>query len=264
MPALRTRRRSSETPTPPGGQPSNAPPAVHRSRRRFLQRVRARRWRLLRRVLLAILLVAALAGGVWLVFFSSVMAVKGSEVSGVAVLSEREVRRAAQVPTGVPVATVDLTAITARVEQLAPVRAAEVSRSWPDHVRIEVTEREPVVAVDREGVWRGVDEQGVVFRDFPRKPARLPVVRMRATTSVEALAEAAKVVGSLPADIRRRVQRLDVGSIDRIVLHLRDGDRVNWGSADQAGDKGRVLQVLLKQEGSVYDVTAPGRPTVRP
>ncbi len=260
MPALRQRPRPLGQPGPPAG----VPPTVQRSRSRFLQRVRARRWRLLKRVLLVLAAIGLVAGGVWLVFFSSVMAVKSTEVQGLAVLSEREVRDAAQVPTGVPVATVDLDAIQARVEELAPVRSADVSRAWPDAISVEVTERQAVVAVDREGTWRGVDDQGVVFRDYAEQPKGLPWVQMRATTSVEALAEAAQVVGSLPDDILKRVERLDVGSIDRIVLHLRGGARVNWGSADQASDKARVLEVLLQRKGSVFDVTAPGRPTVRP
>ena len=259
MPALRQRPRPSKA-----AGSTAVPPTVQRSRSRFLQRIRARRWRLLKRVLLVLAAVGLVVGGVWLVFFSSVMAVKGTDVQGVTVLSEDEVRGAAQVPTAVPVATVDLDAIQARVEELAPVRSADVSRAWPDAISIEVTEREAVVAVDREGTWRGVDEQGVVFRDYAEQPKGLPWVQMRATTSVEALAEAGQVVGSLPDSLLQRVERLDVGSIDRIVLHLRSGARVNWGSADQASDKARVLEVLLERKGSVYDVTAPGRPTVRP
>lgn len=257
MPALRQRPR-------PMSPAVAAPRGVQRSRRRFVQRMRARRWHLLKRVLLVLLVLALLTGGAWLVFFSSVMAVRGTDVTGVEVLSHDEVEQAAQVPTGVPVATVDLDAIQARVEQLAPVRSADVSRAWPDTIAIEVTEREAVVAVDREGVWRGVDDQGVVFRDYAEQPEGMPTVTMRAATSVEALSEAAQVVGALPDDILTRVERLEVGSIDRIVLQLRNGDRVSWGSADQADDKARVLQVLLEQEGSTYDVTAPGRPTVRP
>lgn len=259
MPALRDRPRPAYSPPPPHS-------ADQGTRRRFLRRMRARRWRVLRRVVLAVLVLAMLAGGVWLVFFSAATSVSGGVVRGVEVLSEREVLRAAQVPVGVPVATADLDAVQARVEQLAPVREAEVSRAWPDQIAIEVTEREAVVAVEREGTWRGVDEQGVAFRDFPAQPKGMPVVQMSATTSVEALAEAAAVVGALPPEIDRRVERLEVGSIDRIALLLTGGARVNWGSADQAEDKARVLAVLLEQKGppaASYDVTAPGRPTVR-
>ena len=235
-----------------------------RSRQRFVRRQRARRWRVLRRVLLGLLVVGAAAGLVWLVFFSSVLAVKGTRVDGVSVLSAKQVTAAAAVPTGVPLATVDLGAIEARVEDLAPVAQADVSRSWPDKVLIRVTERTPVLAVDREGTWKGVDEEGVVFRDFPRRPPGLPAVEMKAETSSAALAEAASVVHALPADILKRTTSLDVSSIDSIVLHLAGGARVNWGSADQAADKARVLEVLLQQKGSTYDVTAPGRPTIRP
>jgi cell division protein FtsQ len=245
------------------GDPSSTPPE-ERTRRRFLRRARARRWRTWRRVLLGLLVVGAAAGLVWLVFFSSVLAVKGARVDGTAVLSAREVQRVAQVPTGVPLATADLDAVEARVEELAAVLDADVSRSWPDQVLIAVTERTAVVAVEREGTWKGVDEEGVVFRDFPRRPPGLPVVEMQADTSSAALAEAALVVEALPADVLRRTTSLDVRSIDSIELRLQGGVTVSWGSADQAADKARVLEVLLRQEGTRYDVTAPGRPTVRP
>jgi cell division protein FtsQ len=218
-------------------------------------------------VLLVLLTLAIAAALVWLVFFSSVLAVKGARVEGVtgaAGLTEREVIRAAQVPVGVPLATADLGAIEARVEDLAPVADADVSRSWPDRVLITITERTAVLAVDREGTWLAVDAEGVVFRDYAKQPRDLPAVVMQASTSSAALAEAASVVDALPPDILQRTTSLDVGSIDSIVLHLRGGAKVNWGSADQAEDKVRVLQVLLEQKGSVYDVTAPGRPTVRP
>ena len=242
---------------------TEAPPE-ERSRRRFVRRQRARRWRVLRRVLLALLVLGAAGGLVWLVFFSSVLAVNGTRVDGVGVLTARQVTAAAQVPAGVPLATVDLDAIEARVEDLAPVADADVSRSWPDKVLIRVTERTPVLAVDREGTWKGVDEEGVVFRDYPRQPRGLPVVEMQADTPSAALAEAASVVHALPAEILGRTTSLDVRTIDSIVLHLKGGATVSWGSADQAADKARVLEVLLRQKGSRYDVTAPGRPTIRP
>ena len=112
-----------------------------------------------------------------------------------------------------------------------------------------------------------------VYRRLEALEARLEVrlfERLRSgyrlTEAGEALAEAATVVGSLPTELADRVERLEVGSIDRIVLLLQGGARVSWGSADQADDKARVLGVLLDQKGppaTSYDVTAPGRPTVR-
>lgn len=230
----------------------------------FRARQRARRLRLLRRAGLAGAgLVVVIAAG-WLVFFSPYLAVQGATVTGVDVLDEREVQDAAQVPVGEPLARADLTAIQARVEGLAPVRSADIGRGWPDHVSIEVTERTAVAALAWEGQWRGMDADGVLFRTFEEKPEELPEVRARVSTPVEALAETAAVVDALPAAVHDRLRHVEVSSIDDIVLHLRGGARVRWGSADNSADKGEVLLVLLDRKAQVYDVTAPGRPTLVP
>jgi cell division protein FtsQ len=239
------------------------PEQVAMTRKKFLRRQRARRWLVWRRILLVLLAIAVVAALVWLVFFSSVLSVKGAEVSGVDVLGASEVEQAAAVPLGVPLATVDLTAIEARVEELPAVQSAEASRAWPDHVAIDVTERQAVAVVSWEDQWRGLDDTGVLFRSYPERPQALPLITMSATTPVEALAEAATVIEVLPSTILGRVDHLDVESIDRISLVLKDGATVTWGSADQSDDKAAVLAILLKQDARVYDVTAPGRPTIR-
>jgi len=208
--------------------------------------------------------VAGLAGvGVWAVFFSSVLAVDGVEVDGVDVLRPAQVRRAAAVPMGQPLATAPLEAIAARVQSLPPVKDVDVSRSWPGKIRISVVERRAVAVVERDGVVRGVDAEGVLFRRYRSLPGTLPVVRISAATRAEALAEAALVAGALPPDIARRVDHLSVRTVDSITLELRNGRRVVWGSAEESDDKAAVLAVLLEQKASEYDVSVPGQPTIR-
>ncbi|HET6563288.1 MAG TPA: FtsQ-type POTRA domain-containing protein [Marmoricola sp.] len=237
--------------------------AVLTARRKFLRRRRARRWHVWRRLLVGLLLVGLLAGLLWLVLFSSYLASAGTEVTGTDSLREELVVETADVPLGVPLARLDLDAIEARVEGLAAVKSAEVSRSWPDQVRIDVTERTPVAAVLWEGRWRGLDESGVLFRDFDRRPPELPVVEMRAATPVDALAEGAAVVSALPDELLRRVESFDVRSIDDITFRLKGGAEVVWGSAEYSEAKAEVLGILLEQKASRYDVSAPGRPTTR-
>jgi len=237
------------------------------TRKRFQRRQRARRWVVLRRVLVGLAAVAVVAGLVWLVFFSDVLAVDGAEVHGTDVVDAAEVERAAQVPLGVPLATVDLDAIEARVEDLTAVRSVEASRAWPNQVRIDVIEREAVAAVSWEGEWRGLDVEGVLFRTYPQRPKELLEVQMSAATPVEALAESAAVIDALPMDLLAKVRYLEVASVDAITLHLKRGALVSWGSADESEDKVSVLEVLLGRPGPPareYDVTAPGRPTIRP
>lgn len=244
------------------GRRGRRAPRASRVQRRFARRLRARRWRAWRRVLVLVALVAAVAGGVWLMLFSSVTSVHDVSVRGVSVLSADEVREQAAVPLDVSLATSDLDAVQARVEALAPVASVEISRDWPDTVTIEVTEREALAVVEWEGAWRGVDGDGVLFRTYPERPEGLPLLDTSAATPAEALGEAATVVDYLPAELLARIASVEVGSIDAISLLLRDGTRINWGSADESAAKLEVLTLLMQQEGRIYDVTAPGRPTL--
>lgn len=233
------------------------------SRRAFARRRWARRWITWKYVLLGLLLLGLLVGAGWLFWFSSYLAVRTVEVTGAQRLDDSEVRAAAGVPEGEALVRVDLAIVQARVQALADVRSAEVSRTWPGTVTITVAERTPVAVVEIGGQLRGLDVEGVVFRDFPSPPEGLPLVRTPADTGRDALLEAAAVVSALPADLARRVDHVEVATVDQISLALRDGRTVAWGSAEESVAKAEVLTVLLKQPGSTYDVSVPGQPTVR-
>jgi cell division protein FtsQ len=251
------------TPTAPDVAPPDEERTVRIARRRFARRQWTRRWLAWRRLAAGVLALAVVILVAWLFFFSSALAVSGVQVEGASVLDPRAVRQAAAVPTGAPLATVDLGAITARVEELPAVRSADVSRSWPHQVRIAVTERTAVAAVQRAGVWHGLADDGVLFRRYPSRPAGLPVVHMSAGTRSDALAETARVVSALPADLASRVDYVEVRTVDTISLHLRNGRDVLWGSADDSANKAEVLAVLLKQKASFYDVSVPGQPILK-
>lgn len=238
--------------------------AVARSRRRFARRQWRRRWLAWKRLAVVTVLVALVAGGTYALYFSTWLSVGGVEVAGARTLSEDVVSEAAGVPHGGALARVDLAAIEARVESLAPVREAKVSRQWPDRVRVEVEERTAVAVVDLGGSLRGLDESGVVFGAFREAPADLPRVETQVGTRAEALREAAAVVASLPSGLAGTIDHVSVETVDRISLVLRDGRTVVWGSAVDSQTKAAVLAALLPQEARVYDVSVPGQPTTTP
>jgi cell division protein FtsQ len=242
--------------------PERAPDdTAERTRRRFTRRQWRRRWLAWRYVVAIVLLVGLVSGGVYAVYFSTWLSVQGVEVSGTRILSEGVVRDAARAPEGDPLATVDLAAIRARVESLAAVRSADVTRQWPDRVRVEVVERVAVAVVEIAGQVRGMDSEGILFRDYRSVPADLPLVKAGADADSETLREAATVVAALPADLAANVVRLEVDTVDEIRLVLRDERVVVWGSADDSALKAEVLGGLLQQPGKTYDVSVPARPT---
>lgn len=239
---------------------------LERTRRRFARRQRSRRWLRWRAILAGVLLVALVAAAGWLVFLSSVLAVKGVDVRGASLLSVDEVRTAAAVSTGRPLARVDLAQIEGRLRALAPVQAVDVTREWPDRILISITERTAVAAVPVGSGFRGIDRDGVLFRDFATRPRALPLVTTPEDIGRDAMKEGARVVAALPVDLQQQIDHVEVESVDRISLVLRGGRTVVWGSADESVDKARVLAALVaaRPKASQYDVSAPGQPTTRP
>ncbi|MEJ7833510.1 MAG: FtsQ-type POTRA domain-containing protein [Nocardioides sp.] len=231
------------------------------SRRRFARRQWRRRWLVWKYIVAAVLVVALVGGGIYTVYFSSALVAEVVEVDGVDVLTLEDVRAAAEVPLGEPLARVDLEAIELRVESLARVRAAEVTRRWPHDVLIAVEEREVVAVVSIGGRLRGLDRDGVIFGDYRRPPAGLPRVETAIGTSPEALREASAVVTSLPSALVAAVDYIEVETVDQISLVLGDGRIVRWGSSEQSDVKARVLEGMLPLPGRILDVSVPGQPT---
>ena len=239
-------------------------PTTVRSRRAFARRQWARRWLRWKYVLLTLLLVALVTAAGWLLFFSQTLSVRTFEVAGESSLTADRIREVAAVPEGEPLALVDLGAVEARVQALAEVRDAAVTRHWPDTVTVQVQERTPVAVVEIGGQLRGLDVEGVVFREFRTAPAGLPRIETPADTSRDALREAAAVVSALPGDIAGRVDHVEVTTVDQITLALRDGRTVVWGSAEESDVKAEVLAALLRHPAKRYDVSVPEYPTFGP
>ncbi|KQV73460.1 cell division protein FtsQ [Nocardioides sp. Root122] len=238
--------------------------AARRTRRRFARRQWARRWLSLRYVLAFVLVVGVLATSVWLVFFSATLQVKRVEVVGNDLLSDGRVREIADIPLGEQLALVDLARADARVGSLAEVKSVDVTRTWPDAVRIQIVERTAVAVVELAGRLRGLDADGVVFRDYKTAPKGMPRVRPGSSAGTDALKEAATVVSALPEDLATRVDHVEVATVDQITLVMRDQRQVLWGSAEQSELKAEVVDRLLAaQKATVYDVSVPGNPTVR-
>ena len=232
-----------------------------RTRKRFARRQWARRWLAWRYVVAGAVIVLLVVGGIWLVYFSSWLSVQGVQIEGTEKLSDAHIRAAAAVPEGEALATVDLDRIRTRVEALAGVRSADVTRQWPDRVLIRVDEREAVAIVEIGGRLQGMDEDGVVFEDYTKAPAGLPRVQTGADTGSEALREGALVIAAMPSDLAAQVDHVEVDTVDEISLVLRDGRLVVWGSSDESDLKATVLASLLSQPAQKYDVSVPGQPT---
>lgn len=226
------------------------------SRRRDDRRRRWLRW------LVAVLVMLLLAGAVYLVWFSPLLATRSVTVSGTDVLTKDEVLAAAAVGVGTPLVRVDTGAVADRVAGLPPVAGVTVTRQWPGTVRIQVAEREPRLAIPAGGGYLLADANGVVFEAVPRAPSGLVVVDADPADQ-QVLVDVGTVFSALSPATAAKVSRLAAPSRDGIELRLSNGDRVIWGSAEDSALKSQVLDELMKQGGTEFNVSAPAFPTRR-
>jgi cell division protein FtsQ len=248
--------------------------------RRFARRARQRRLRtaLPWLVCLAVLmLVGSFAGivygtsafGVSSVDVAPQAAVDGPRAPGV---SAEEVRLAAAVPPGTPLARLDLDAVRKRVAAYPPVARAEVSRSWPRTLVVRVWPRIPVAVVPLVGSYGLLDAAGVVFHQVADRgapvAAGLPLLRVAdPRPDDETTRSALTVLAALTPPLRDPLVALIADAPARIRLELSGGRVILWGDATENAKKARVAANVLAAPGDNHvktlDVSAPSVVTVR-
>ncbi|TXS50937.1 cell division protein FtsQ/DivIB [Streptomyces sp. t39] len=253
---------------PPGGSDGSGgpsgPPAPDPVRRRLL----------VRRALIAGAAAVLLAAGlVWVLYGSSWLRTEEVRATGTKVLTARQVEEVAAVPVGDPLVSVDTDAVEARLRARLPrIASVDAVRAWPHGIELRVTERTPVLLLEKGGRFVEVDADGVQFATVDKATRGAPVVRLDIAGSPGAtrfdagrlLAEAVTVRGDLPSRVVRETTSLEVRSYDDISLRLTGDRRVLWGSSEHGAAKARTLGALMKASPGArqFDVSAPTAPAV--
>ncbi|MER5380611.1 FtsQ-type POTRA domain-containing protein [Streptomyces sp. NPDC002688] len=233
----------------------------------FLGRLR----RLHRLIILLIAVVLAGAASVWILYGSPWLRVERVSTSGTRVLTAGQVEEAADVPVGSPLISVETEAIEARLLRKLPrIDSVDVVRSWPHGIGLEVTERTPVLMVEKGAKFVEVDAKGVRFATVSDAPKGVPVLELTVSRPAvlrrfpvdRLVREAVRIAGDIPDSVARDTRTVKVRSYDAVSLELRGGRTVEWGSAEKGRAKARTLLALMKAdpEARHFDVSAPTAP----
>ncbi|SFW76597.1 cell division protein FtsQ [Amycolatopsis australiensis] len=229
-------------------------------------RTRPTRQAEIRRRWVALLTVLTVVAGVYLLFFSSMLGVKDVAVSGARTVPADRIRAVAAVPADKPMLRLSTDEIRDRVAGMPGIATVEVSRSWPNTVEIQVTERTAIAFFDSGPGGDGVhlvDGGGVVFKTVPGRPAGLPELRLPKVSADDPVTRAVTaVLGVIPEQLLKQVTTATAKTPASVEFTLSSGKIVRWGTAEQTDRKAKVLAALLTQEGKVYDVAAPELPTI--
>ncbi|MET7620250.1 FtsQ-type POTRA domain-containing protein [Streptomyces sp. NPDC005408] len=224
-----------------------------------------------RSLLIAVGAVLLIAAGIWVLYGSQWLRARQVTTSGTEVLTPEEVTAAAAVPIGSPLISVDTDAIEARLRQKLPrIDSVDVVRSWPHGIALKVTERKPVLLMEKGAKFIEVDAKGVRFGTVDKAPKAVPLLELAAGQSPSLrrfgpdrlVAEAVLVRGELPGKVAADTRVVTVGSYDYITLKLTRDRTVVWGNSEQGEAKARALTALMKAapEARHFDVSAPTAP----
>jgi hypothetical protein len=198
------------------------------------------------------------------------------------------IRTAADLQSGAPLISLNVSAIQRRIVALPEVSAAKVERKWPRGLRITVATRTPVVALAHAGRIALVATDGTVLRDFSAADGTNSTNGMTndgvsyTPITSGAIAPTGKLVTGDSKRIVALVTALDPDLRDRLVAVSLTGDDLNasFSSAGRAtnlsvhfGDeyelaiKAQALGALLGAESSGnvtgIDLTVPDAPVLR-
>lgn len=233
-----------------------------------------------RRVVAGVLVAAVVVGGLVALTRSPVLDVDLIEVQGAAETAESEaVEAAASVALGDPMVDLDADAVVRRVEEIAWVRSAEVSRDWPGTVVVDVqpriavaaVSRSPQEATDRSPAWALVDADGVIIDVVDGVPADLPrLVGGTANGPLGAevgpdLDPGLAAAAAFPAAMAAALDHLSVTErgVD-LVMGSGGSMTVNLGAGTDIDAAYRSLAALFEADqlscATAVDLEVPGRP----
>ncbi|MET0199505.1 MAG: FtsQ-type POTRA domain-containing protein [Rhodococcus fascians] len=212
---------------------------------------------------IAAAVVAVVLAGFAVVYFSPVLTVRTIDVRGAVSVSEDEVIADLAVPMGEKLVRVDTGAAARRVASIPSLASVRVQRMYPSTIRVTVTERIPVVFVDRPDGTHLLDADAVDFAVAPPPPGVIRLVTDNPVTGDPPTESALAVLDSLPEPLRVQVGEIRAGSASDVSVILFDGRTVVWGDRDRSERKSAVALALLSQPGQILDVSSPDLPTTK-
>jgi cell division protein FtsQ len=198
------------------------------------------------------------AGLTYVLLATPLLAVRDIRVVGSTIAGPDAVRAAAQVELGTPLARVDTGAVAGRVDAIPSVAHADVYRSWPSTLVVDVTERTAVAAVRSGSAYLVLDPAGVVFERVDRRPDGVALLVLATPGPGDAATVAAlRVVAALTPPLRHLLKQVEAPNPTDIQLVLIDGRVVFWGDADRSDDKAQAATAVLGRATKRIDVSSP-------
>ena len=212
----------------------------------------------MKRKVIALSVVAVLAGSTYILGYSSFFTVSSVEVIG----SKRVVNTG--IVKGQKLARVEPRAVATRLETLSWIESVDISRNWINgKVTVELKQRTPIATFKNQVI----DSTGTSFIPQGTTPAGLIEIQ---AGSIQDATKAVKFFMQLPTELKSSLTVVKVRVSGAFVLITENSGRkleIRWGTDSENELKLKVYKALLAlPENSAIkrvDVSAPHAPIVK-
>lgn len=191
-----------------------------------------------------------------------ILKVSEIKVEGATHADTQQVATATGIDQGENMVRIDTGQAARNVSGVPWVEKVTVSRSWPNTVRVEITEHQSVGYIKDGGDVLAVNTHGHVFLRGvkPEGAVEFDGVDPQDTKAIQSVSEA---ITALKPEVRGQLERVKADNAEAIEMFFREDRRVFWGSSDRASEKAEATRVVLKREGKRWNVSNPAMPTLR-
>lgn len=212
------------------------------------------------------------------IYRSNLLAITTVTVSGAEHLTDQEVTQLAAVPDDSTLLRLDTAGICGRLEEHPWVQRAQISRQFPNSIKIQITERTPsaVVKISKKSIWvistdgawlsSATKDDWKNYRRIVDADATMSAPVAGSECTNEGVLNALKIYDGVSSKLAEQISSISAESAVKTSLTLKGGVTVAFGEAEDLELKEADIFALLdKYSGTVsyINVRVPDRPTYR-
>ncbi|QOL35305.1 cell division protein FtsQ/DivIB [Bifidobacterium lemurum] len=247
----------------------------------FVQRSKERRKASRRvvvvRALIAVAVACAAAGLIWLLFFSSLLQLRTSDITVEGAnewVSESQVLDIAGGQSGKSLLLVSSDEVVSQIKEIPGVTSATATKRFPHGLLVEIEAQKPAAMLKTsDESMTAVDSQGRVLNSVEDVSVDgIPVIEVddvESSLDTQAIKEALKILASMSESMRQSVTSVTAETRDSITTTLNDGERIIvWGDSSDLELKKAVVDKIINDPNVIgdkqqVDVSAPLKPIIK-
>jgi cell division protein FtsQ len=248
--------------------------ATSKAKQREEKLKKIRRRQRLQMGLMTVLVVIVLAALVWL-YRSDLFRVKKIEITGTKRLSKGQIEKIINVGPNDSLIRIPIADIKKRIKKNLWVKNAEIGRSFPNTLKVKITERKAIAIVPVADGNALADKEGLVLEkinDIDKADLvlirDLDVARAKVGQRIKSksFSNASLCLSNLDAKLAKSLSIVSAPSVDKLSLYTKKGVEILYGKAENFKKKNYIINQILKKDGEdviFIDIRVVSNPVVK-